>query len=89
VRLERLVGMSFGAPLFTLGERVYSLVDLVTLTALLVAVWTGSASSLARSGRTCCEPRAPTRRAGGGDDRRALRALAAGTIVLLQAWGST
>jgi len=80
--------MSFGAPLFTLGERVYSLVDLVTLTALLVAVWTG-VGVVARAVRT------HVLRATGADAgvqeavtivvRYALSLL--GTIVLLQAWG--
>jgi small-conductance mechanosensitive channel len=88
VRLERLVGMSFGAPLFALGERAYSLVDLATLAALLVAVWAG-VGVVARAVRThvlgATGADAGVQEAVTVVVRYALSVL--GTIVLFQAWG--
>ncbi|MGH7895204.1 MAG: mechanosensitive ion channel family protein, partial [Candidatus Binatia bacterium] len=87
-RLEALVGMSLSSPLFMLGTRDYSAIDILTLLALLGAVWVGM-GFVARSVRT------HLLRATGADRgvqeavtillRYGLSLL--GTIVVLQAWG--
>jgi len=88
VRFESLVGMSVATPLFALGERSYSIADLLTLLTLLAVVWAGI-GMLAR------EVRAHVARLAGADRgvqdavtivvRYGLSVL--GTIILLQAWG--
>jgi small-conductance mechanosensitive channel len=88
VRLESLIGMSVTTPLFALGERSYSIADLLTLLVLLAIVWAGI-GMLARGVRVHVARLAGTDR--GVQEavtvvvRYALSML--GTIVLLQAWG--
>ena len=87
-RFESLVGMSVTTPLFALGDRAYSLGDLLTLTMLLTVVWVGI-GLVARAVRTHVMRLA-------GPDRGVQDAVTIvvryalslfGTIVLLQAWG--
>jgi len=87
-RFESTVGMSVQTRLFAVGERSYSLGDLLALLALLIVVWAGI-GVLARGVRTHVARLAGADR--GVQDavtivvRYALSLL--GTIILLQAWG--
>jgi small-conductance mechanosensitive channel len=87
-RFESAVGMSVAAPLFTLGQRSYSLADLLTLVILLAVVWIGI-GVVARAVRRHLARLSGQDR--GVQDavtvvvRYALSLL--GTIVLFQAWG--
>lgn len=87
-RFEGAIGMSVATPLFTLGERAYSLADLLTLLGLLAAVWVGI-------GLLTRGVRRQVRRLAGADRgvqdavvvvvRYGLSVL--GTVILFQAWG--
>lgn len=84
--VARVIEMGVEAPLFRLGAKAYTPVDVVVLPALLGALWlaTGALARLARGGAASAAGAAP-RDAAVMLARYALVFL--GGVVILQAWG--